>query len=98
MILSKFVEFIQLFSTRAVPARPVRRVQLYVLQTHLPDYLNFPHKIQQIHIRFNKFGARMQAISCLPRPPTNLPKRCVWRFYSSILAVHLWGTAPKTAI
>lgn len=68
MILSKFVEFIQLFSTRAVPARPVRRVKLYVLQTHQPDYLLF-------HIRFNKsfaFGERVETFYASPvNPPVS---------------------------
>lgn len=57
--------------------------------------------VQIFHVRFNKsvaLGARIQAISCLSRPPTNLPKRRAWRFYNSILTGAIWGTAPKTTI
>ena len=85
---------LQLFEIRAVPARPVRRVQLYVLQTHLPDFPNFPQRIQQIFCIWCTY----RSILRLSRPPTNFTTRCFWRFYSCILARDIWGIAPKLAI
>ena len=76
-----------------MPARPVRRVQLYVLQTHLPDFQNFPQRIQQILCIWCTYRSILRLSR--PHKPT---KRRVWRFYSSILAAGIWVTAPKPAI
>ena len=67
---------------------------LYVLQTHLPDSLNS-------HIRPSKsfaFGARIEAFRGSPASPPISPRRCVWRFYSSILALAPLGQRQNATI